>query len=207
MFSTYNKPTHRTPSISAVRYSKGIPMNALVESKSPGDASIDLASIKIKHFKSSYRIFTSMRTDGRTGLNNLTILMKPSPHESNPIHVYSYEGDSCSEALKTPVLLFVHASSVGHVSSNLRLCRSPVISHLKVTLAISRPCAWTPQCPRPNVARDRVCCAGVTPEVLSARHDLTSTVTWLRHYPRVNDQTHTLHPQEEFSAPGPPPAS
>jgi len=111
------------------RYSRGMAEDTPAESNSPGEALIDLAPIKTEHSESPYRIYTSMRIDGRGELNSLTIVTKPSPHESNlggfdPC-LYSCVGDLCSGTLETPVLLFMYASSVRHASRNLRLVALP----------------------------------------------------------------------------------
>jgi len=119
----FKKPTDRAPSISTWRYTRGPAEDASAESMSPSEAvPIDLAPIKTEHSESSYRISTSMCADGRGGL---TIVTKPNPHESNPDRLdpslHGRESGSCGGALETPVQLFLHASSVEHASSNLRL--------------------------------------------------------------------------------------
>jgi len=72
------------PSVSAGRYSRGTAEDISAESKSPVEVPIDLTPIKTEHSKSSYRIFTSMRTDRRGELNGLIVVTKLSPYESNP---------------------------------------------------------------------------------------------------------------------------
>jgi len=54
---------------------------------------------------------------------------EPNPNDHSRIHVVTATGRS--------VLLSLRASSVGHVSSNIRLCRSPVSAGLQVTPDIS----------------------------------------------------------------------
>jgi len=61
--------TDRAPTFSARCYYRSTARKATAESKSPSKASIDLEPIKTEHYKSSYRIFTSMHIDERSGLN------------------------------------------------------------------------------------------------------------------------------------------
>jgi len=133
----------RTPSISARCYSRGTAEDASAESKSPGEAPIDIAPIETESsvVNSSSRIYTSMRTDGRGGLDGLTVVTKPSPNESDPDRVRSvslrlrvwYLQRDLRDARVT-----VRARVISRTASNnLRLSRH---MNLKSTPAISFPC-------------------------------------------------------------------
>jgi len=81
-FSPTAAGTYLAPLISTRCYSRGKTEDAQAESKSSGETPVGLVPIKTEHSESSYRVRTSMRTDGRGELDALTTIARPSPHGS-----------------------------------------------------------------------------------------------------------------------------
>jgi len=75
-----------------------------------------------------------------------TVVARPSPHESNPDRARSVSQPLQEQrGLKTPVLLFVHASSVRHASNNSRLRYSSVSWALpQHHPSVARTLRWRP---------------------------------------------------------------
>jgi len=101
----------------------------LAGSKSPCGTPADIVPTKTKSSENSYCIYTTMRTHGRGLFESLTIIAIPSPYESKTSSARFVSlrprGGLRDGTLATPVL-FLHASMVGHDSSDIHLSRSPI---------------------------------------------------------------------------------
>jgi len=84
IFSSAKADTYLAYSFSTGCYPRDKTEDALAENRSSGVTPVDVAQTKIEQSECSYRFCTPMCNDGRDGLNGLTIVTKPSPHESSP---------------------------------------------------------------------------------------------------------------------------